>query len=303
MARLDIVHTILGSVLLAQWLVQATTSPTLPPIPENFWDTATIFDMYEHLLCYDTQHNPEHPNSFTIPNEEFWIQVRKIYRATVGEASTILPAEDEGKEPTDGTKPNSGFLIGTEIRTTRQHGRGNYVTEDVPNGTLIWRSKYTAQFDNQDQYRAFLKAIPLEYACDVINWSYTRLSSSDGNVVACVDMEVAGMINHPDNDEEPNIQLGNSENSFDFTGCTQEFYAKRDIPKGTELLIDYDFHQGYRGWVTMGLDEEGHDVDSVDDADDADEADDPDDEYCDEGDLECIYGADEDNDDEQEAEL
>ena len=155
-------------------------------------------------------------------------------------------------EPTDGTKGNTGWFVGTEVIKTIERGRGTYVTEDVPKGSIVWKTKYTAKFSTANQFRTFLKAFPPFLACEVINWSYTRVTPS-GDFVVCTDLEPGALTNQPDTPEELTMELGTPENPFENTGCYLEFYAPRDIPKGEELLMDYGFSERNAGWVAMGL--------------------------------------------------
>lgn len=129
--------------------------------------------------------NRNNPNAFPVHGTEVWNLLRKAYRETLGSESSIPPAEEDDMEPTDGTKGNTGFLVGTQVLVSKELGRGNYATEDIKKGAMVWKSKYTARFTTGNQYRAFLKAIPPALACEIITWAYTRFAPS-GDIVASI---------------------------------------------------------------------------------------------------------------------
>ncbi len=203
----------------------------------------SIWDLYQELEC-ESEHHMYDNNADAFPNHNMtvWKSLRDAYRQIVGKASSLPSTDDE----------LSGFQVASEIRKTTARGRGNYADQDIPKDTLVWKSRYTAQFALASDYRAFLKAISPQFACDVILWAYTR-NTFNGDVVVCVDLDPGSFTNNADTEEELNMQLGNSSNKFEDTGCYLEYYSSRDIPNGEELLIDYGFSLGGQGWITMGL--------------------------------------------------
>ena len=220
---------------------------------EDFWKTASLYEMSERLLCDEVHLNQNNPNAFQVHGREVWNMLRKVYREIVGnESSSIPPAEEDDREPTDGTRGNTGFFLDTEVIMSTERGRGNYASQDLPKGSMIWKSKYTATFTSGDQYRAYLRAIPPSLACEILTWAYTRIAPS-GEIVACVDLEPGSFTNHASTPDKLNMELGTPEKPFKNTGCDLEFYASRDIPKGEELLMDYGMSERSSGWIAMGL--------------------------------------------------
>jgi hypothetical protein len=143
-----------------------------------------------------------------------------------------------------------GFAVEIETKVNPHKGRGNYAVNDIPEGTLIWKSTYTAAFRDGNSYRHFLRRMSPDMACYVISWAYTR-RDMDGRMMACVDLDAGSFTNSADSEEELNIALRAGHPSD--SGCDLEFYATRDIRQGEELAMDYSFAMGDHGWVEMGL--------------------------------------------------
>lgn len=229
--------------------------------PEEVWSSWAAMDIYWWLGCEEDHHDFEHnPEAFPVHNALTWRFLRQAYRETVGEDQSSLPPSVDDEDEGESSSPSSGFQVPVQVLKTEERGRGNYAMQAIPAGTLIWTSKYTAQFTTAEQYRSFLQRLPPALACDVLIWAYTRWTTPSGtHAVACVDLDSGSFTNHADTDEQWNMNLGKNDNDdaerkrFHNTGCKLGFYAIRDIAKGEELAIDYDFSAYDPGWADMGL--------------------------------------------------
>jgi hypothetical protein len=234
-----------------------------PPFydPEEVWSSWYIWDLYWWLDCLEEHHSDDNPEAWPVHSPATWHLLRHAYRETVGDDQSSLPPEEEDWDQQDGGA-SDGFRVPVRVVKTEDRGRGNYVRQMVPEGTLVWSSKYTAQFTTGEQYRSFLRRIPPALACDVLVWAYTRWTTVYGtNSVICLDLDIGSFTNEANNDAEWNMDLGNGkQRTFHNTGCKLEFYADRDIPAGEELAIDYAFSARAPGWMDLGLlDEKNHD--------------------------------------------
>lgn len=246
------------------WIDLGLLKGTLEEKPDNDedidWLTWNKHDYYDHFKCTKTFHNPEYPNAFPIHNLSTWSLMRSIYRDIVGkEASSIPPAPRQDDE-----EPLSDFQVAFESKVTPDKGRGNFAMEEVPQGQIVWKSTFGAQLYTPEQYRLFLQRLSDHPAllCDVLEWSYTRFLPS-GEVVACVELDPGSLFNMADWDDELNVGP-TQENLLKprRQGCYLEVYALRDIEKGEEFAMNYDFSANNQfippklevtGWQDLGL--------------------------------------------------
>jgi hypothetical protein len=157
---------------------------------EDVFSSWHIWDIYWWLECKVDHHSDANPDALPVHSAAAWQLLRQAYRETVGETESSLPPEEEDIDD-DGRAARDGFQVPVQVVKMPERGRGNYVTEMVPEGTLVWSSKYTAQFTTAEQYRSFLRRLPPALACDVIVWAYTRWTTPDDtNAVACVDLDI-----------------------------------------------------------------------------------------------------------------
>ena len=90
-----------------------------------------------------------------IHSEQKWIQAIDIYRAII---------EDSYLDPV-----KNGFRVGIEPKQTQYHeGRGIYATHPIKKGELVWSSKGTARFNNDDDYSQFLSMLSVEFVCEAL---------------------------------------------------------------------------------------------------------------------------------------
>merc|ERR1711935_826390 len=70
-------------------------------------------------------------------------------------------------------KYGSGIKVPFMVGHSPGRGRGVFATKDIPKGTLIWKSQFTASLDEGMQFRKFLSVLPDDMVCDLIMWCYT----------------------------------------------------------------------------------------------------------------------------------
>lgn len=241
---------------------------------DEMWNSGSVLEIKDFLQCDDFHHNPKvNPNAFAIHGHDTWKLLRHVYRRVVGEEKSSLPPEEDDHVL-------SGMNIPFEIVNTPDRGRAVVAKQTVEQGSLIWKSTFSAQFTTAQEYRLFLQAIPPAVACDVMEWAWTRFTSPEENqAVVCVDLEPSTFTNGCDLDEECNHGFRQDMNPYQ--GCTIEFHATNAILSGDELLADYEtLSAGRPGFYTLGLytyeetfdppeneDEEEDEEDEEDDAD------------------------------------
>lgn len=224
----------------------ATTTKPSTPDPEEVWNSWLLPDIRQSFLrCEERYYSRPGP----IHSPAVWQRLRETYRSVLSDPH--LSEFPFHEPPQEGS--SSGFAIPFHVETTPEKGRGIYASQTIPKGALIWKSIYTAEFQDAATYRTFLSRLPPSLACDVIMWAYTRRRASDGRVVACVDLDPASFTNDANSAQDLNMALVPATDYHSHTGCRLHFHAVRDIEIGEELAIDYGFSEGEAGWVEMGL--------------------------------------------------
>ena len=211
------------------------------PDPDDVWSTWMIPEIQnDWLQCWDRDHSQP-----LMYGPETWMMLREEYHSVM-ESSLDSNAPPEYYD---------GFSVSIETKFNPETGRrSNFAVADIPEGTLVWKSTYTAAFRDGDSYRHFLRRMSPTMACDVISWAYTR-RDLDGLPTACVDLDPGSFTNGAETEEDLNLALRDGHPSD--TGCDLEFYATRDIREGEELAVDYfSFAMGDHGWAEMGLQSE-----------------------------------------------
>jgi hypothetical protein len=157
----------------------------------------------------------------------------------------------------------TGFAVSVEARQAGSKGRGVFVTETpVKKGQKVWSTLQTARFENGDDYRRFLRAIPNDLACDVLQWAYVQsvknIAEQTEKPYISADLDEGSFINSYEdwNDEGivNTLNLGCDEEMAknEPGGCQENYFALRDIAVGEELLLDYRQFAIYDGWEWFG---------------------------------------------------
>ncbi|CAJ1945193.1 unnamed protein product [Cylindrotheca closterium] len=158
-------------------------------------------------------------------NETEWVLMRSAYIAVVGPQQASM-------DLTFG----SGFKVPFRVGHSPGRGRGVFATTDIPKGTLVWQSDFTATFTEGEQFRRFLAVLPDDMVCDLIIWCYTTLTLSGQDVIYC-DLEEGSLVNSYDELSEYNVgvqKLLFSRKELDAG------FAMRDILAGEEFITAYD---------------------------------------------------------------
>lgn len=233
---------------------------------EEDWDEEeyTTGDMWNELGC-DEIFEDVRP----LHNESTWLLLRGAYLGVVGVKKSSISPVGFGQ----------GFRVPYESKLAPGKGRGVFAsTADnasiIPKGTLVWTAtQNTARFDNGPDYRQFLRAIPVDLACDVIQWAYVQSfldsdheddeDEDDYNywdkdkdeMYVCCDLDDGALTNSGGWDEGVDSNIGcNPEMEHIIQGgCKQNAFALRDIHPGEEFLVSYGEFAITAGWSEFGL--------------------------------------------------
>ena len=191
-----------------------------------------------------------------IHNESTWKLLREAYQNIVGSESTL-----------NLTNPDSGFNVNFNVQQSKTKGRAVYAAEPVKKGELIWTAtRQSARFKDGASYKEFLTSIPIDLACDVIQWAYVQ--SFDKNEVQnmgfgdqieeeiflliCVDLDEGSFMNGS-REDPPNVGLVNEAGSKFPAGWRQSYLALHNIDVGEEFVVDYGQFAVPYGWKWFGL--------------------------------------------------
>jgi hypothetical protein len=207
-------------------------------IEAEIWSEGAIDEIYYWLECPDHQAREAFLKA---PDASVWRSLHEMYKSILP-SSPSLPSFDQ--------EQTSAYPV--EVKETTYNGEqdiGVFATRDIPKGMLVWKSTHTARFDTGKSFRAFVRALPVPQACDVLDWAYPRYLGS--KPVVCVDLYFGSLLGICDVETECNLQI--SRGNYDTAlGCGAEFYASRDIAAGELLLMDH-FSQDAEALVPLGL--------------------------------------------------
>ena len=219
-----------------------------------------VRQLWNHFGCNDIFEAGPRP----VHSIDDWKSMRQAYESVVGVDKSSIPRiqqQDEDDVDADSRDAVSGFHVPVKARQAGDKGRGVFVADDgsgpVQPGSLVWSTKFTARFDDGEDYRKFLKLIRVDFACDVLQWAYVQAVRDDGDqtekAFVSVDLDAGSFINSIDDDDPdsaPNV--GCVENSLP-GGCKQNYFALRTIHPGEELILDYTDFAISHGWEWFGL--------------------------------------------------
>jgi hypothetical protein len=160
-------------------------------------------------------------------------------------------------------------------------GRGVFVTEFVPKGTLVINtdSDAIAIFKDGHTWRKFVATLPAYTGCNVIEWSWAQeihpTDEEDTDIrnglsifTAWDESNLLNNADWEDSEEEPNVKCGTPPEGWlekDNSGvkdgdqlawgpCRYHYYAIKDLEVGEEILMAYgEFEDFRRNWPRLGL--------------------------------------------------
>lgn len=91
-----------------------------------------------------------------------WHSMRTSYVNAVGPEKATIQAT-----------AGSGYRKAYKVKHSPGRGRGVFALEDIPKGSLIWTTEYTAWFEEGDAFRRFLEPLADDIVCDLLMWCYT----------------------------------------------------------------------------------------------------------------------------------
>jgi hypothetical protein len=219
------------------------TKPLLHSDRKDDWVNG---NMWEQFHCDDMFASGPRP----IPTQESWIIMRDAYRRIVGpEHSSILPTDEK-----------NGLHVPYKVDYVNdEKGRGVFATAPIKKGTLVWSShkRQSARFFDGDSYRQFVAAVPVDLACDIMQFSYVQDFGPPHSpeLAICTDLDEGALINEQihDWDVEANVGCMLRQSYKHPGGCKENFFALRDINAGEELVVDYANFAIPDGWEYFGL--------------------------------------------------
>jgi len=188
---------------------------------DDFWDELSCDRLFE-----EGGPRPVHA-TYT------WVLLRGVYYGIVGPKHATI---EYTEVPADGNKHIPG------------KGRAVMAAEDIPKGTKVWDTTFTARFPSPVYFRRYLSTLPRDLACDVMIWAYVEDyawdDDDDDNVrpTLSVDLDEGTLLNteSPGTGEMKNV---------DNEDCS----ATRLILKGEELLVNYKDFEKQFSWSAAGF--------------------------------------------------
>ena len=196
---------------------------------DDFWEEFSCQSLFE-----EGGPRPVHATST-------WVLLRGVYYGIVGPKHATI---EYTEVPADG----NGFLVPVEVKHVPGKGRAVMAAEDIPEGTKIWDTTFTARFPSPVYFRRYLSTLPRDLACDVMIWAYVEDYAWDDddedNVIPTlsVDLDEGTLLNteSPGTGEMKN--MGND-----------DWRATRLILKGEELLVNYKDFEKQFSWSAAGF--------------------------------------------------
>ena len=268
---------------------QQQSNPTTTYNRTRFDKDWTEYNRNDFWYAFDCPQVFQRPNSGLVPTDATFHYLRDTYRAIVGDErssihieplTTTTEGESEGDKDDDDDETSNkkhsigyggrgGFHVQGEARRTKDHGRGVFAIQNIPKGTLIWDTKYTARFPDAKTYRQFLLSISPDLACEVMPWTYIQKSqptnnqNNDGSElkqpshVISLDTDYGALMNGgiemedaTSNDDYANIGCNKDTNGLCVDG---NYYALRDIKPGEELFVNYHSFNVLDAWKDVSL--------------------------------------------------
>lgn len=212
--------------------------------PEN-WQKYGWRNIRDHFDCRRRAKD----KTKAMPTEEDW----KVFIDTYEKANRDYRFDDP-------VTPTEGYSIDGEHNRppwrsghSDRGGRGLFASRDLKKGELVHvGANSDSVVPDAGTYREYifsLSEISVEKACDMLSWTWTQ-EDKDEVLRIFVSMNIAILMNKGRSyyyDSEVNVGPEWDDDP------DSRFYAKRDIKKDEEILMDYDIYDS--SWSKVGLGE------------------------------------------------
>ena len=207
-------------------------------------DGSTITELWYELECDDIFASGPRP----LHNHTTWMDLRLAYERTVGAEKSTLSSS------TSSLQGDDGFAVPHRIVQLEGKGRGIVAAEPIRAGQWIWTSHKTARFLDAPSYRRFLRSVPVDLACDVLQWAYVQEMGrwTKEELLISVDLDDGSYCNGPANEADSNTRVA-EEMGCDAMECRFHFFAAGDIAAGEEIICDYSAFAITSGWAQFDL--------------------------------------------------
>ncbi|KAL3778129.1 hypothetical protein ACHAWO_008081 [Cyclotella atomus] len=184
-------------------------------VTDDKWKEMTFIELHDHLDCYPHARN----QSKAYYTEEMYNHMKAKYSELTGHNFEPLSNEQDV----------------FHIAMSEGAGRGVFASRDIKKGEIIPfdATCSVVTFTDGQLWKEYIFSLPRTMACDVMEWTWTQNVHSMGDIRLCLSIgDGDSYLNNADIDEDINIAPS------DLT--SMKFEATRDIPKGEELIYDYD---------------------------------------------------------------
>lgn len=111
--------------------------------------------------------------------------------------------QQEPSQPSISEYNPNVFSVPVEVRAIPHIGRGIFATEDISEGTMIYKPTNAAEFSSNDSIRDFLAYLirqKFKFACDSLMWSYSVMASppnknKQDDYIVCIDIDDSSLFN------------------------------------------------------------------------------------------------------------
>ena len=206
----------------------------------NSWKTWGFNDFRIIYGCDDLPNN----GTATLPNNEYWQVLRDAYIAQVDNEYKF----DDPIPPTRGYTLNEDGAPPFYAAMAPGKGRGLFASRDIKKGELVHDgTKGDVTFPDAMSFRRYLHALPTAtHKCDVMQWCWTQKLEAGGPHVLLCELNIASLMNGGGWGGDDNINVGPNNST------SRLFYAKKDIEKGKEILMNYGMGSQAE-WAAVGL--------------------------------------------------
>ena len=222
---------------------------TISARPEK-WETFSKLKMLKYFQCNEKVFESESIRPWWTGEE--WRIVRELYQDLLKSEQTGFV---RGSNKTPGTYQVSDEVfdfsqIVVPYQAGKEKGRGLKAAKDIKKGDIVFKAtNNTVVFKEGYSFRKFMFSLNERFptfACDVLQWAWVQ-DLEDGTFGVQVDLNDNNLVNSGAG-ESTNTQCGKADET-----CLDNFYARRDIKKGEEILTSYSEFVSDHSWSELGL--------------------------------------------------